>query len=251
MSTHRRLLSKVLLPMVTLLWVATAPQSWADNEGPEIPFSKAKLIIEYNNTAQDVGMQVLLDGEPWKKVVILRPDGLKILDIVTRSSLRMQGLTELFFESSEPSLADVPLAEFLRRFPEGEYEFEGETVDGLKIEGEAILTHVIPAGPVILSPVPSHGNPPVVNPNNFFIAWKPVKKTITGSSNIAIVGYQVIVEQPTPLRTLLMDLPALTTRVKIPPEFFQQRNALHKFEVLAIEAGGNQTITSGEFVTAP
>lgn len=48
----------------------------------------------------------------------------------------------------------------------------------------------------------------------------------------------------------LIDLPASRTSVTVPPEFFIQRDTLHKFEVLAIEAGGNQTIKEGEFVTA-
>ena len=49
---------------------------------------------------------------------------------------------------------------------------------------------------------------------------------------------------------LSIDLPPLMS-VKIPREFFLQRNTLHKFEVLAIDASGNQTITQGSFVTQP
>jgi hypothetical protein len=248
MQTSTRLLALFLLAIVVLS-VASAPTSWAADDGTERPFSRAKILIEFNATAEDVGVQVLLDGEPWRKVTIFSPNGRRLLDIQTKSSLRTQGLTELFFESSEPSLADVPLAEFLARFPAGEYEFEGETVDGVKLDGEAILTHVIPAGPVIVSPDQSSDNPPVVDPNNLVIAWQPVTRTITGSEAIDIVGYQVIVEQVEPLRVFSIDLPASVTRVKVPPAFFIQHNTLHKFEVLAIEASRNQTITEGEFVT--
>ena len=69
--------------------------------------------------------------------------------------------------------------------------------------------------------------------------------------DITIRGYQLIVEQVDPKRVFSVDLPALQTSLRVPPEFFVQRNTLHKFEVLAIESGGNQTITEGEFVTAP
>ena len=69
--------------------------------------------------------------------------------------------------------------------------------------------------------------------------------------DIEIVGYQVIVEQEEPLRVFSIDLPASVTSVMVPPEFFHQKNTLHKFEVLAIEASKNQTITSGEFITLP
>ena len=235
-----------LMAVAVLSLAAAAPARSAD----EIPFSKAKIIIEFNASANDVGVQVLLDGEPWKWVKIETPAGRTILNITSSGSLRKQGLTELFFESSEPSLDEVPLAQFLARFPEGEYEFEGMTIEGDELEGTATFTHVIPAGPVIVSP-PQGNVPPVVDPNNLVIDWAPVTETITGSQAIQIVGYQVIVEQVEPRRVHSIDLPAAVTSVKIPPEFFVQPNTLHKFEVLAIEAGGNQTITEGEFVTKP
>ncbi len=205
------------------------------------------MIIEFNASANDVGAQVLLDGEPWSKVQIVSPDGRKILDIKTRMSLRKQGLTELFFESSEPSLDDVPLSEFLARFPAGQYKFEGKTTEGSGLAGVATFTHVIPAKPEILSPQEGAA----VDPDDFVIEWERVTTTISGSSGIVITGYQVIVQQVEPLRTLMIDLPASVNSVKIPPEFFQQRDAEHKFEVLAIEAGGNQTIHEGLFVTTP
>lgn len=250
---HRMgLLDLLLMAVVVLSLAAVAPECRADVDfGNEVPFAKTKMIIEFNATAEDVGIQVLLDGEPWKKVMMFSPDKRRILDIVGKGSLMKQGLTELFFESSEPSLKGVPLDEFLARFPAGAYDFEGKTVDGIELKGRATLTHVIPAGPKIVSPAPLTDAPPVVDPNNLVIEWEPVTETITGSNDIEIVGYQVIVEQEEPLRVLSIDLPALTRRVKVPPEFFLQRNTLHKFEVLAIEASGNQTITEGVFVTAP
>jgi len=244
-------LTLFLMAVVVLSVAAVAPKSRAAGEENEIPLSKARIIIEYNSTDEDVGVQVLLDGEPWKNMKIFNPDGRKILDITGTGSLKKQGLTELFFESSEPSLAEVPLEEFLARFPQGVYDFEGTTTEGEQIEGEATFTHVIPAGPVIVSPVSLTDDPPVVDPNNFVIDWKPVTQTLNGSGAIQIVGYQVIVGQVEPLRELLIDLPASVTSLKVPPEFFLQANTEHVFEVLAIEAGRNQTITTGVFKTAP
>ena len=165
--------------------------------------------------------------------------------------MRRQGLTELFFESSEPSLRDVPLTEFLARFPQGTYGFEGVTVDGIELEGTAALSHVIPAGPEIVSPVSENGEPPFEDPDRLVIEWKRVTQTIDGSQSLEIVGYQVIVEQLDPLRIFSIDLPASATSVRVPPGFLVQPDTLHKFEVLAIERGGNQTITEGEFLTFP
>ncbi len=223
----------------------------ADDGDDEILFSRTKIIIEFNASAEDVGIQVLLDGDPWKRLEVFNPRNRKILDVTATRSLAKQGLTEFFFESSEPSLADVPLSEFLARFPKGKYEFEGETTDGMEVEGTAVLSHRIPAGPEILSPVSPTDDPPVVDPNNLVIEWEPVTETITGSPNLKITGYQVIVEQVEPLRIFSIDLPGSATGVMVPPGFLVQRDTLHKFEVLAIEKSGNQTITEGEFVTLP
>ncbi|MGH7834902.1 MAG: hypothetical protein ACREQK_14765, partial [Candidatus Binatia bacterium] len=166
MKRRVRMLSVFLVATAALILSAAAAEARAKKNRQEMPFSAARIIIEFNSSANegvgDVGVQVFLDGEPWQWVKIESPDGRKILDIRTSGSLRKQGLTELFFESSEPSLDEVPLDVFLARFPAGEYEFEGKTIDGIELEGKATLTHVIPAGPVILSP----GEGDEVDPNN-------------------------------------------------------------------------------------
>lgn len=61
--------------------------------------------------------------------------------------LRKQGLTELFFESAEPKFDELNPMDFFERFPQGEYEIEGKTLDGEEIEGEVELSHVLPAAP--------------------------------------------------------------------------------------------------------
>ena len=45
-------------------------------------------------------------------------------------------------------------------------------------------------------------------------------------------------------------LPPAATRVTVPGEFIQAKRE-YKFEVLAIEKSGNQTITEGSFKTGP
>ena len=216
----------------------------------DVLFEEANIFIELNSTDLDVGIQVFLDGDPWRKVVAFDPDGSRIFTMRGNGSVKEQGLSEFFFESSEPSLDEVPLEEFLDRFPEGVYEFEGMTTDGVEIEGQDTLTHVLPAGPVILAPVSPGHEPPVVDlDTDLLIDWEPVTETFDGSHDIVIVGYQVIVEQPNPLRTYQVDLPASQTSVRVPKEFFAQRGTRHKFEILAREVSGNQTITESEFVT--
>lgn len=232
-------------------WLAFVSMMAASSTAQNTKFSQARVIIEFNASAEDVGIQVFLDGDPWKKLQVFDPNDRQILAVAGTNSLRKQGLTELFFESSEPSLANLPLKDFLARFPAGRYEFEGETIEGTEVESVAVLSHVIPAGPEIVSPVSPDDDPPIVDPNDAVIEWEPVTEAIGGSGRLQITGYQVIVEQEKPLRVFSIDLPASATRVTVPADFFVKRNALHKFEVLAIEKGGNQTITEGEFLTVP
>lgn len=234
------MLPLLLVAVVTLL--VTAPELWA------IPFSKTKIIIEVNATDRDAGIQISVDAMGWKRLEVFDPNGQKILDVGASGSVEKQGVTEFFFESEEPSLEDVPLDELFARFPEGNYTFVGITVDGKTLNGKANFTHNIPAGPEIVFPAEGavlFPNMPVV------INWEPVTDPLPDTdSAVTIVGYQVIVERlkPQPLRVFSVDLPASATQVSVAPEFIQA-NAEYRFEVLAIEASGNQTISESTFKT--
>jgi hypothetical protein len=66
-------------------------------------------------------------------------------------------------------------------------------------------------------------------------------------AGIVIAGYQVLVVQEEPvLRVFSADLPAGATTLSIPKQFVQPHTE-YKLEVLAIEAGGNQTLTELNF----
>lgn len=216
----------------------TVPELWAARN---VPFSETRIIIELNATDQDAGIQIFLDAQGWNEVTIFDPNGNQLCDFKASGSAGVLGITELFFESEEPSLDELPLEEFLALFPEGEYTFQGKTVEGDALVGSATLTHVIPDAPVLLSPT---GND--VGPSNTVVAWAPVADP-PGSE---IIGYQVIVEREKPtLRVFSVDLSAAVTSVTVPPEFMEPKTE-YKFEVLAIEAGGNQTISESVFKTA-
>ena len=213
----------------------------AEGSKTQIPFGQAKILIELNATDEDVGMQILLDGEGWKKVRISDPNGRRIFEVKGKGGVGRTGVTELFFESEEPSLAELPLEEFLARFPEGEYEFSGVTIEGDELAGVATLTHAIPDGPVLVSPEEGA----VEDPAATVVAWEPVADP-PGSS---IFEYQVIVERADLLRVFSVHVPATVTSVTVPAEFLE-RGRPYKFEVLAIEAGGNQTLSESFFETA-
>jgi hypothetical protein len=228
----------LLLALLLLLGLtASLPASTAGAKAKTIPFADARLKVEVNATDGDAGLQVLLDGEPWRAVSLDNPSGRKLVEITAKGPLKNYGLTELFSESSEPSFDVFPIEEFKLLFPEGVYTFRGKTIDGKHLLGKARLTHDIPDGPRILRP----RDDAQVSRDHVVVAWKPVP-----ALGVEIVGYQVVVTREDPLRVLGVDLPASARRLPVPAEFLQ-RGTEYKAEVLAIEAGGNQTLTEVAF----
>jgi len=234
---RRSLLKRTVFLLALFCLAVFSVDGWA---GERLPFGIAKIIFEFNSTGQDLGVQVSLDGEPWNEVKIVNPKGRTIFEVEGKGSLKKFGLTELFFESHEPSILEVPVGDIFALFPAGEYKFFGKTVEGDNLVGTATLTHKIPAGPVIVSPAPGA----VLDRNNTVIAWTPGNS----AAGIQIAGYQVIVDGGNPARRLDVILPATAANIKVPPEFLES-SMPYKFEVLAIEIGGNQSITEGEFST--
>jgi len=206
-----------------------------------VEFSDSRLKVEINATDGDAGLQIFLDGEAWKDVQLLDPQGEPVLDVDVTGRAENFGLTELFSESSEPPFVEFPLEEFKQLFPEGTYAFRGTTVDGTPMTGAAALTHDFPDGPHILAPAAGAKLPA----NQVVVRWEPV----TTPASVDIAGYQVLVVQEQPvLRVYSADLPATATTLPVPAEFVQPRTE-YKVEVLAIEASGNQTLTELTFRT--
>ncbi len=121
---------------------------------------------------------------------------------------------------------------------------DGEGWDWLFGTGE--LTHNFPAGPELVLPAEDS----VVAPGAVTVMWNPVTTQFGGEPlDGDIVGYQVIVEQEEPvLRVFSADVTADVTSIVIPPSFMRS-GVDYKFEVLAIEASGNQTLSEREFST--
>lgn len=225
--------SVVLTATMVAFGTAAVPQ-------PErqIELEEARIFIEYNLTGNDLGFHVFLDGEDWTDLKIFDPTGTKIFDVSASGGYRGLGLTELFFEGAEPNLAEFPLAELLARFPEGEYTFTGKTVENEKIVATATLTHNVPDAPVVSSRTASCGN-------TIDITWTPVNvpAAILPGGNVDVVAYQVIVG------SFQVTVPENATSVTVPEQFYQSLGpGVHDFEVLAIDASGNQTIREGTFV---
>ncbi len=228
---------------------AGSNQATADSRSREVVrIDDARLKFEINATDQDGGVQVFLDAEQWKRMSIFDPKGRKIFTTATKGIMAKQGGTELFLESAEPTFDELPLRALLRRWQAGRYEFRGRGLDGESLVGSARLTHDLPSGPVLVSPVEGDGPQ---DPADTVVRWRRVPPP-NGSP---IIGYQVLVVEPDtgiralPNVTLDVMMPPTANRLRVPPGFLQQ-DTEYEWEVLAIERGGNQTISSSTFTTA-
>lgn len=259
MSTQRTLLA------IAALWfgctsdvdgshdLTTAAMSGHDDadEDEVIEYKDVKLLVEHNATDEDTGFQAFLDGEAWKQLEVRGPNRELVLSINVHGRLRHLGLTELFLETQEPPNAEVPIPEIFAKLPEGQYSFRGRTVDGTRQRGTAMLSHLVPVGPVVTMPCDGA----IVDADSDLVfAWLPVVRSIDGDP-VTVTHYELIVnklDQPSHpgfgKEKLDLHVPATTTRMRVPHEFLEP-GTRYEFEVIAIEAGGAQTITSGELST--
>jgi len=243
MKTTGRTISRLMITTIISIAVfAFATELSATDSGTDakIEFKEARLIIEFNATAEDAGVQMFLDADDWKTIEIFAPNGNLIYQVDGRGKLRKLGMTELFFESVEPSLDDLPLQDFLALFPEGEYKFVGKTIEGDTLVAKVPFTHRIPDGPSINGPKKKD----VVDPQNTVISWDPV----VTPAGIDIVEYEVIVEGGNPERHFDVFVPGSVTSLTVSPEFLEP-DTKYIFEVLAIDVSRNQTISEGAFRT--
>jgi hypothetical protein len=221
-----RLAGPVLLCATPL--IATGVSHAAAKEPPE-PFDDARLEIEFNATDGDAGVQVFVDAEEWKQFQIFRPDGRRILNIKAQGVLRDFGLSELFSESSEPPFTELPFDEFKQLFPEGDYRFEGTTIDGRRLESEVPFSHTILDAPTFIQPQDG-GTLPA---DDAVIRWAPVA---------GAVDYEVIVTRDDEERVLDATLSPEATSLTVPPEFLDPGRE-YQIEVHASDVSGNRIFT--------
>jgi len=266
------LLPVFLVAVVALIIGAAATDSSAsgwhhqDDDGEEMSFSVANIFFELNDTDGDLGIHALIDGDPWKWVKIEGPNERTLLWVSTWSKLRRHGLTELFFESAEPPFDELSPRRFFRRFPAGEYEIEGRTLEGDELESEVMVTHMMPAPPEFTITDASEtsldsdaecgdeDDLPVLS-GDVTIEWEPVETsheeigTPKGSPAIGIVRYQVVTEcedDDENVYVFSVDVPPSDESMSVTvPEGFFGEDMECKVEVLAREASGNQTAVEG------
>ncbi len=174
---HMLLLSLFLAPVVALVLGSAVPGLCAAE------LSEAELFFELNDTDGDLGIHSSIDGGPYVRLEIKNPKGRTIFYVKARGRLARQGLTQLFFESAEPSFDELAPEVFFNRFPEGEYKIEARPRKGVKLEALVEISHVMAAPVEIISvgglpaaedcdavPLPSVSDPVIID-------WDPVTES--------------------------------------------------------------------------
>lgn len=221
-------------------------------------YSRAQVLLQLNDTDGDLGFHARIDGEPWQRLVIEAPNHRRIFDVQPRRQLKIQGMTEIAFESHEPPFDELSPDAFFKRFPVGEYKIRGRTLDGRRLQSDALLSHVIPApainimagGTSIEFDCEDDTPPAIATPH--IISWDPVTSshpTIGPAAMVDPAGYELVVERVdgTPLK-FKVNLPGDVTAFTLPSELVFPGDLL-KVEVLVIAENGNETGREACFIS--
>lgn len=213
-------------------------------------FANARMYIEYNSSAEDLGFHVEFDGDPWVNATVTGPDGSRLFDLKGEGSLGDQGFTSNFFESAEYGIDKLSRGEFLARFPEGTYTLTGESTEGQPMQTEAEVTHLIPDPPVVTSPADGA----TVDRDQATISWEPV--TDPNGTEVDVYSLQLYPVDPPEGRDPIelnvdftLEVPPDVTEITVPGAILQA-GAEYEFELLVVDARGNQSFRVGTFTTA-
>ncbi len=259
-------------PARIMLAIAAAAVSGGVAADEETPFDEAFIFFELNHTDGDLGIHGKIDGGPWTSMKIEDPRERPLMFVRPRSRIARQGMTELFFESAEPTFDELAPAKFFRRFPEGIYEVAGWSRDLGQLESETLVTHTMPAPPeptvngepmalVCDDEDPDYDATETSGPVT--IAWPAVTMSHPEADGagagvqppipVEIHNYEVVVETDIEIgdeefaTVMSVILPPDVRSMTIPAEFLAQSDEF-KYEILAREASYNQTAVESCFV---
>jgi hypothetical protein len=261
---RRMLLLPVFLVAVVALVLGAAATDLSAWFIERVPLDDTSIIVEVNDTDGDAGFQIFADGEGWRWVSVYDPDWNRIFKVRASGGVKdVGGGTEVFSETAEPEYETFDeYQSILDNLQPGTYKFYGRSVEGALLFGTATLTHNIPCAPELISPseVDPEEEAPDTKSEPVNIRWEEVDSHLgedpeepgavgcTDDEAAEIDGYQVIVEGEDGEFDVI--LPDDVTNVDVPDQVTDPGKA-YKFEVLAIEESGNQTIVESYFCTEP
>jgi hypothetical protein len=226
-----RLFSAILVLASTSIGFAgegrATPHRWASE------FAVATIVVERNATDGDteIVISVVPADEGLKYLSIRAPNNRAVVDVFSLDR-RVLGLREFDFESPEP-----PGDAILAVYPQGTYKFSGLSVAGEWFYGEAILSHLMPAEPVITSPAAESEIPA----GALHIAW-------SAQPGLRKIVIELENESVDPEQVLSVELPANATSFDVPAAFMLP-GSQYQVGIAAVGENGNITVVETIFTT--
>jgi hypothetical protein len=157
-----------------------------------VTISDAKLYIEYNATADDLGVHGAFDDHGWSELCVFDRNGNLVLKVNPQSQLRDLTMAGIFFESREPILEEFDFPDLKTAFPEGQYEVRGINFDGTGLSARRHSPTMSPQNrssplPARLAEDEENEGDVVVSASGVVIEWEPVTETVDGRP-IVITG---------------------------------------------------------------
>ena len=195
-------------------------------------FEQVRVYLEQNLRDKDaeVKFDVVGNESGLATLIVSAPDGRIVLDFKTGAS--KLGMRHFTLESPEPK-NDGRLQ---KDFPAGVYKFVGQTVNGVKLEGQATLSHLFPEPASLMRPRADENNIAV---RGLRINWGASKDAS------AIV---VVVEHEKSGRVLRVNLPGDAKTFSVPDGFLLPGTE-YKLAIGTVSADGNASFIESGFTT--
>jgi hypothetical protein len=207
------------------------PQN-SDSQGPPEPID-VEMFYQYSATDNDAEVTIDVEsGIAIDHLTALAPDGHTVVIVQSHDRL---GLREIEVESDEPSVEEVQ-----RAYPEGNYLFSSQAVNGARMVGRVKLSHDVVAAPDFFNFGPCNEQVDPTAPVT--IVWN----TVVGADG----GYEIVIEQDDTGANLRITRGAESTNLVIPDGFLEP-GLEYEIEMKSVTAGGNKTSASCEFSTQP
>lgn len=218
--------------IISLLSVTSlsAVNVYADDSYCE-SFSELSMVLEQNATDGDSEVVIFAKGQDigMDKFIVRSPDNRKVAKF--NGDKRGVGIREFLLESAEPP----ELEKVLGSFPEGEYSFEGRTVEGGCLKGNALLSHALAPETQILSPEPNE----VLNRNFVNVSWMPMDEA---------ASYIVELKNEETEKAILVEIPSTSTSFKAPANWLVA-DTEYQVAVTVVTVSGNKTGVESAFFT--
>lgn len=206
--------------------LATVPHA---GRGAALRLKEEEIFVEYTASANEAVIKVKGESEASLEQLEMRAPGGAIVLSVRAPEGRALSITGFAFDLLESDPLTV-----LQAYAEGTYEMRGRTVLGRTVAGEATLSHLLPAPPVITYPRSGDVH---VAANGLTVTWLP-DASATG-------GYQVMLEQ-NDNDGLSVRMPPGSTSLRVPDGVLRP-GVRTLVEVGAIGEGGNCTLVEVPF----